>query len=217
MRLIPGILTLFVCIALALQNASAYVRHLDTGDQAGFSLGTFFLVDCFLPIAATLLLIGGILVAPAGAQRANRPLRIIALSTLIAGAVFFAAYAKWMTITFWHARHTEPELLWPFVATILAFSATVLACALAFRPDSSSPRKSGARWLSGTMVILAVIVSCQLAAAVPVFISDRMLPIYLPFVAGPTLVWIAMLVWCAWRLSREGTVAKGGGPRAEGV
>ena len=217
--LVPGILALFGCIALALLNVIAYVRYLDSGDQAGFSLGTFILVGWFLPIAATLLLIGGILVAPAGARQANRPLRIIAVTTQIAGAVFFVVYALWMRVTFWNARQTEHGLPsgGSFVVIILAFSASVLACALAIRSDSSSPRKSAARWLSGTMVILAVIVSHQLAVQVFGFFSEGMLPLYLPFVTGPTLVWVGVLVWSAWQLSRGGVVAKGEGPRADGV
>jgi len=58
--------------------------------------------------------------------------------------------------------------------------------------------------LSGGLLILAAIMSYQIAAQVAGFVSEGMIPIHPPFVAGPTLVWVAMLLWSAWRLGRGG-------------
>ena len=190
------------CVALALLNATAYVRHLDSGDQAGFALGTLFLVGWFLPIAAVLLLVGAIGVAPP--QQESRLQRRIAITALIAGAGFFLAYGLWMAITFWPSRPTGAEL-GSCTATILAFSFNVLACALAIRLGSAPPPP----WLSGILLAIPVIVIVPTAAFVwNGFRTEHFLLIHLPFMLGPTLAWVAALLWSAWLLRRRKTAAR---------
>jgi hypothetical protein len=200
-------LALSGCVALALLNVAGYVRHLDSGDQAGFALGTFFLVGWFLPIAAVMLMVGAVWVAPP--QQESRLQRGIAMTALIAGAGFFLAYALWMAVTLWPSHPTGHGLRLS-TATILAFSFNVFACALAVRLGSAPPPP----WLSGILLVIPVIGIVPTAAFVLNGIrKEGLLVAHLPFMLGPTLVWVVALVSSAWLLHRRRTLARSEGSK----
>jgi hypothetical protein len=195
---------MFWCAALAALNVTGYLRHLDTGDQAGFALGTFFLVAWFLPIAAVLLLVGSIGGSPSAPPRPGL-LRGLEMAALVAGAGLFLAYGMWMIRTFWPSGTTHPGYRSDggCIAAILAFSLNALACAFAIRPGSASGRRP---WLAGVTLAVAAIVILEMSAFLTSGITGGMLALHIPFVVGPTLVWIAALLWSARRVLLRVTV-----------
>ena len=198
MRLVPGTLATLASIALCLQIRHSYLRNLDTGDQAGASLGTFFLVSWFLPIAAVALLIGAIHIPRSQANRERRLKSNWAMViVLMACAGFFFLCGLASELPGWRLsnRSASDLMRHMFAATTLAFSANVLACALASRMVAP-----GGRWISGVMLATSVVVLAQVAAFVREFIRSDFLPVYLPFVLGPSVVWIAALLRSAWVL-----------------
>jgi hypothetical protein len=63
--LIVGCLGLLVSLGELAMNIDAYIRHMDSGDQAGFGLGMMFLVTQFLPATAAALVLGAVPARPA--------------------------------------------------------------------------------------------------------------------------------------------------------
>ncbi len=224
MRLIPGIVAMFWCLALAALNVGSYVRHLDTGDQAGFALGTVFLVLWFLPIADTLLLIGTIGLAPPGTHEESRLVRGIAMTSAILGGACFLVYGVWMasmqlppSLPGSRPSLTESLGAGTYTGAILALAVTMLACGLAVRPGSKSPRDGGPPWLLAT--ILAALAMVIVPAAAFLFAGglakhvapqgpQAIIVLQTLFMAWPALVWIAALVWSAWLLYRRRKAAR---------
>ena len=129
------------------------------------------------------------------------------MTALIAGAGFFLVYALWMAVTLWPSR---PTGLGSSTATILAFSFNVFACALAVRLGSAPPPL----WLSGILLAIPVIVIVPTTAFVLNGIrKEGFLMVHLPFMLGPTLVWVAALLWSAWLLYRRRTLARSEGSK----
>src|SRR5947209_5368241 len=95
-RLIPGILALLGCVALAWSGVQAYVRHAGDGDPAGFIFITIFLIFWCLPMTAVLLQIGADGVATRESERRRRVMRKIGETSLVSGAGFFLAYGLWL-------------------------------------------------------------------------------------------------------------------------
>jgi hypothetical protein len=184
------------------------VRHLDTGDQAGFALGTFFLVGWFLPIAAVLLLVGAIGGSPSAAPGAAL-WRRLEMAALILAAGLFLAYGMWMVLTFWPAGTTHPGSRsdGALLATVLAFSLNALACAAAIRPGSAPGKRPG---LVGAVLAVAAIVIFEMSAFLTSGITGGMLAMHVPFVVGPTLLWIGALLWSTRRLLRGSPLSQRG-------
>lgn len=205
MRLIPGMVAMLACVGLGILNVQGYLRHLDTGDQAGFALGTFFLVGWLLPGTAVALLIGAIGFPHSETPREAGIPRGIAAAALIAGAVFFLAYGVWMTLTFGPSRHSGAQSLEGVatIATIFAFSVNVLACVLALRPKTASTGDGKRPWLSGLTLAISAVVVFELIGLLSSGVLAQALPIYLPLILGPTLLWFAALLWSAWALSKR--------------
>jgi hypothetical protein len=200
---------MLACVALAVLNAQGYVRHLDTGDQAGFALGTFFLVGWFLPVAAVLLLVGAIGTASPKTQQEGRLWRGFEMAALIAGAAFFLAYGLWMALTFRPSSPSEAESLSGAagMAALAAFSLNSVACALAVRPGAGA-----GRGLSGLFLAISAVAAFEMVAFIASGVSSGMLAIHLPFMVGPTLVWIAALLWGARLLYGKKAAASQGEP-----
>jgi len=208
-RLVPGILALLASAALAVLNIGAYVRHLDSGDQAGFALGNLFLVVWFLPTAAVLLLAGSILFGPPRTGQERRPLRTIVMVVLIAGAVFFLAYGLWQAL----ASGPGSRSGGPFIAILFAFAVNVFACAIAVRPDSKAPSGNRSRLISGTLLAASAVLLLPLAASVASStlaksLRSGMEVAQLLFMTWPILAWAAALLWSALLLWRGAKAAQ---------
>jgi hypothetical protein len=202
--LIPGILAMFGCVAITLENILAYVRHLDSGDQAGFALGNLFLTVWFLPVTAILLLGGAILFRPRVPPEGSRFGRSITIA-LIAGAGFFVLYGLWEAFLAWPSRGPGEGSMyggWQ-TALILSFAVNVLACAIAVRPRPASA--NGGRRLSlGLILVVSLIVVVPLVAAVLGAIRGKPIQIgRILFMFWPIFAWGATLLWSAWLL-RQG-------------
>ncbi len=181
------------------------MRHLDSGDQAGFALGSYFLVGWFLPMAAIALLIGATL--------SSRPLAVgldrsgwdwVIAIVLIACAGFFLIYGLALVVPGWWPS-SEAGRDWTFrriAATIIAFSANVLACALT---ALMAPKLHGSAWgrsLSGILLATSVVVLFQIVGFSREFVEGEAMLMYFPLATGPSLIWIVALLWSAWRLNR---------------
>ena len=184
-------------MAFAALDLKGYTRHLNSGDQAGFALGELFLVTWFLPIAAVMLVAGSILFVPLRTAYENRLLRWSVLSALIAGAVFFLAYAAWVALTL------GPDSLFggPYTAVFVAFAANVIVCAIAVRSDSTSPGGDTPRRVSRAILAASAILVVPMAASVPrgILVQGRKAMILL-FMTWPLVMWFLVLLWSVWRL-----------------
>lgn len=202
-RLVPGTLATLGSAALCLEIRISYLRHLNTGDQAGFALGVFFLISWFLPVAAAALVIGAILLplSRAGQDHHPKPGRGIVVVLMACAAFFLVCGVALEVPTWWPSNRSAGD--WThhaFAATIVAFAANVLACALAARMELRGG--GGGRWLSGVMLATSAVVLVQIAAFVHESIQEGFLLVYLPFITGPSLIWIAALLRSAWLLRR---------------
>ena len=204
-RLVPGLLATLLNVAFCLQLRDGYYRHVDTGDQAGFSLGTFTLNGWLLPIAAVALL-GGAILLPSPAAKDRRPVGGWAVAVLLtACAAFFVHYGTTFALVVagpWHSSRSAADWIpHVFAAVTVAFGANVLACALA--PHSGNRGGRMARLLSALMVAISSFVAVQTVALLAEFFQSDFLPIYLPMVILPSFAWFASLLWGAWLLYRR--------------
>ena len=97
-----------------------------------------------------------------------------------------------------------------YAATTFAFAVNVFAAAFAARTASALRGGVGARLLSGVMIAVSAVVLLQIAAFVREFLMRGMLLAFIPFVIGPSLVWIAVLLKSAWMLNRAGPASSAG-------
>jgi hypothetical protein len=91
-----------VCsVALATFNAISYVRHMDTGDQAGFALGMFFLNSYVLPFAGATTMSAVTSAERASARGLGPPFSSLAWAPVLSasGALLLVFAAAMGTVT----------------------------------------------------------------------------------------------------------------------
>ena len=71
--LAPPAFLVSLCLVLMAMDAQAYVRHMDSGDQAGFAMGEFFLISYLIPLTAATLV--GVVYWWSQREKAGKPLR----------------------------------------------------------------------------------------------------------------------------------------------
>ena len=197
-RLIPGILALLGCVALAWEGVRAYLRHPDDSGSVGFVFITIFLIFWCLPMTAVIIQIGADSVASRESERRRRVMLKIDETALVSGAGFFLAYGLWLgALSLGHATMPMFELLFDS-ALILIFAANVFGCAVKVRSNPGAP-EVGSRWMTAVLLAAAALVTSHLIAVVSSGFQSGLLP----FVA-PAAVWLAVLAWSVrrWRRSR---------------
>jgi hypothetical protein len=207
--LIPGTLAMFGCVLFCVLNIVAYVRHMRSGDQAGFALGMLFLITWFIPLSAALLLGGAVFLRLEGSGQGERPLLSI---VLCAGALFFGAFAAlYLCVEYLPPLVRGGPFLWAvmlyyasYIATFLAFATNVLGCALVVRAGSLAPRAGGPSWFPRALILTCFIVLLQNAALYSGGIPAQAFAL----TSLPSLAWLGAVVLLLWRIRREESQAE---------
>jgi hypothetical protein len=110
-----------LCLVLMAMDADAYVRHMDSGDQAGFGMGEFFLISYLIPLTASTLV--GVVHWWSRREKAGKPLRpwiawtgFYALSGICA-LFFLLATTVWTLQETWEYLHAAPFEVGGFVGS----------------------------------------------------------------------------------------------------
>lgn len=205
---VVGCLGVLACGGLALENLESYVRHRESGDQAGYALGMALLDFAFVPATSIALVLGagrGLLPGTAAWNRWSLP-RFGTAVLLMAGSVFFAA----LPIHAWRLelRDLPSGHEWTAgaladagaeFATLAAFALLLAGCAAAML----WPGVVRSRWFKAVLGIVAAAGVTAIAVLVTASPSSAML-------ALPTAGLVVLVCRTLWAITR----AAHGPPRA---
>ena len=145
-------------LGLAALNVAGYIRHMDSGDQAGFGLGMMFLLSLFLPATGATLLLGAVPDVPGPDPEpsiASSVIGVVLRGGAIGMALFVAVWSACEWIWAWGAGiPSSPAIigLALFRIPFLAFGGMIWGCAVAIgRPAAA---RSG--WFVAAIVMTAV-------------------------------------------------------------
>ena len=211
--LLAGSLGVLGCAAEGVEDILAYLRHRESGDQAGAALGMFFLIIWFLPGTAAALLLGVVPARATLAEPSHPPDPVQRGFALLfrTGAVFFLglgglywAFELGPSAGMRYEGEIGTLLFYSlYLAALIAFATLLWGCAaVVLRPAGAARSPWFATALLVTALIGGAVVASLLvqtagrpgaAAPAPALVVQNLL-----WLGGPSLVQVLAVLRTLW-------------------